>query len=482
MINKSFDLQNIKKVHFTGIKGVGMTALACIGKDLGWDISGSDSAEKFVTDEVLQQKGIKWDYNFDPDRINQVNPQLLIFTAAHQGEKNIEVLMAKKLKIPTLSQGEALGFVSQSKKTRISIAGVGGKTTTTAILATVLENSGMQPSYMVGSGKISSLAFCGKYDLDGDIFVTEADEYPSSFDNKFPKFYYQDPNILILPHLAFDHPDIYKGEEETLQVFFNMVNKMPDDSLIIANGDCQMINRLLKDSGKKIIYYGYLPHNNIQIKKTYFHLGKTGFDLEFNRRIQSYAINIVGQMNVANATAVIIAAKYLHLSDYQIIIGLKKYKGVARRLQIINKYKTSMLMDDYAHHPDEIKVTLKTLKEIYTNKRIVVIFQPHTFSRTKALFAEFAQSFIDCDVALLVDIYGSAREKVDNEINSEILADEINNQSHNAKYIKNYGGFLSYIKDINPKNTVFITMGAGDIFTWHSAMMQELKRYYDNWI
>jgi len=476
------NLSDLKKVHFTGIKGVGMTALACIGKDLGWQISGSDSSEKFVTDEVLASKGIRWEFGFDPDQISLEKPELVIYTAAHDGAKNPQVLMAKKLKIPILSQGEALGLISKTKKNRISIAGVGGKTTTTAMLATVLENSGMQPSYMVGAGKIPSLGFCGKYDLQGDTFITEADEYPCSSSDKRPKFYYQDPNILILPNLAFDHPDIYHCEAETLKVFEDLIVKMPSESLIIANGECEMIKTLLNSNQKRVIYYGFSEKNEIVIKNQIFHLGKTGFEIQSNRHTQPFAINLAGDMNVANATAVIIAARYLNIPDYQIIKGLKQYKGVARRMELVAKYKTTILMDDYAHHPDEIKASLKTIKSIYKNRQIIVIFQPHTFSRTKALFDQFSLSFNDCDKVLITNIYGSAREKMDNSISSSQLVEKINEISKNAVYIKNYGGFLDYMKEINVKNTVLVTMGAGDIFSWHGAMTGEIKTCYDRWI
>jgi len=480
--DQKLDLKTIKKVHFTGIKGVGMTALACIGKDLDWEISGSDTTEKFVTDSVLEKKGIKWSFGFDGDKIDQNKPGLVIYTAAHEGINNPEVKRAQKLDIPFMSQGEALGHISQSKRYKISIAGVGGKTTTTAMLATILENSGLQPSYMLGAGDIKSLDFCGKYDPKGDIFVTEADEYPCSLTDKKPKFYYQNPNIIIITNLAYDHPDVYQNEKETLAVFTNFINKLSDDGLLIINADSPLLRVLTKNFPQQIISYGYMDNCDVIISDIAYKNGKTGFNLTYNYANRAFAVKLAGKMNVSNTAAAIIASRKLGLSDYQIQKGLNTFRGVARRMEIIARYKTTLLMDDYAHHPDEIKATLATLATIYPKKKVIAIFQPHTYSRTKALFHEFASSFNNCQTVLIADIYASAREKSDNEINSELLTKEINMFNQNGVYVKNFGGFLEFMENKNLANTIIITMGAGDIFSWHEGIIQKIKRSYNKWI
>jgi UDP-N-acetylmuramate--alanine ligase len=172
-------------------------------------------------------------------------PDLVIYTAAHKGEDNPQVLEAKKLGIPVLSQGEAVGLF-QKTMTGISVAGVGGKTTTTALLATIFDRAGKNPSYMIGVGDVPSLDFTGSYNSNGDIFITEADEYACSPTNLKPKFYYQKPRVIIIPNLAFDHPDIYKSEEETMSVFAEFANSIGEDGILIVNYDCQKVRELIK--------------------------------------------------------------------------------------------------------------------------------------------------------------------------------------------------------------------------------------------
>jgi len=312
--------------------------------------------------------------------------------------------------------------------------------------------------------------------------LTEADEYPCSFIDKHPKFYYQDPNYLVITNLAYDHPDIYKNAEDTTRVFLALVERVPSDGLIIANGDSQMARNLFKKHRPNLLLYGTESNNDVVISNQVYHLSKTGFDLSQNYKSASFAIKLAGDMNVHNACAAVLISRAMGLSDSQIQTGLNQYRGVSRRMEIIHKFKTSILIDDYAHHPDEIKATISTLRKIYPKKKIVVIFQPHTYSRTKSLFDQFTQSFRDCDTVLLADIYGSAREKSDVSVSSEILTDEINKINKNANYIKNFAGFLEYTKNRSLSNTVLVTVGAGDIFSWHEAIIDKIKKSYNRWV
>ncbi len=476
------DLNLYKKVHFTGIKGVGMTALACIGKDLGWEISGSDTSEQFVTDSVLNKKNIVWETGFEAWRVMQSKPDLVVYTAAHGAENNPEVIQAKKMGIETITQGEALGIISKTKHKRISVAGVGGKTTTTAMLSTLLEEGGLDPSYMVGSGSIPSLEFCGKYNPNGDMFITEADEYSTSPKDTKPKFYYQDPNILILTNLAFDHPDVYRDEAHTLETFLELINKMSPDAKILVNWDCLMIKKLIAMTSRTVITYGQNLESQVQIRNCKYHLGKTGFSLRDGNKETDFAVKIGGDMNIRNACAAILVARMLGMSDYQIQKGLNKFNGVSRRLQRLTSYKTIVFMDDYAHHPDEIQNTIGAVRIMYPKKKLIVIFQPHTYSRTKALFEDFSRCFKNCDTVLLADIYASAREHTDDSVSSEVLSKSIQAYSNNCTYIKDISTLLDYVRLNKLRESVILTMGAGDIFTWHATIQEQVKKYYSVWI
>lgn len=450
------DLSQIKKIHFTGIKGVGMTALACIAKDFGCQISGSDTNESFVTDCVLEKKGISWTADFSPAKIEEIKPDLLIYTVAHSGEENVEVIKAQHLQIPTLSQAQALGAFAQTKKTTISIAGVGGKTTVTAWLSTVLECLDFHPSYMIGVGFVPSLNYSGKYDFDGDIFICEADEYKSSIYDIHPKFYYQNPKIIIIPNLSFDHPDVYKSEEETLQNFKTFIEKLPSDGALIINSDSILNQKLLKISNlkAKTLTYG---ETNGEFRISNF--SNKSFDFLSTR----FNISLFGKFNALNAAAVVLACQFLNINLEKIKSCLPKYTGIERRFQKIWQKNSTFIYDDYAHHPEEIKTTLEAFRLTFPQKKLITIFQPHTFSRTKSLFREFTQSFKNTDKLILLPIFASARETHDDSISSQILNDSINQISHNSIYLEKEK-VAAFLKTQNLENTIILTMGAGDVY------------------
>lgn len=489
------NLQNLKKIYFTGIKGVGMTALACIAKDFGMEVGGSDVGDSFVTDQILQKKGISIDKGFKIDNINSRIEHkstsdlpekdvidLLVYTAAHQGENNPEVKAAKYLNIPSLTFGEALGRFFNTKSTGISVAGVGGKTSTSAMLTTVLENAQQNPSYMIGVGEIPSLDFPGKYNHQGSVFISEADEYACSTTNHNPKFYYQNPQLIILTNLAFDHPDIYKDKQHTLQTFFDFACKLPADGKLIANLDSQMVQDLLimlRASDKfegKIITYGENPLADWQlvdyvIKNQQAYLT---IDDPDDERYQ-LKLNIPGIYNAKNAIATLIASIELKLDLQQVQFGLLKFIGTKRRFEKIGENGSNLFYDDYAHHPDEIKVTLKAARKWFDNKKIITIFQPHTFSRTKALFQNFVNSFEDSDQTIILDIFPSAREPFDDSINSQMLTKAIQEQYPHQKisYAKDFDQVLDLLQLEKLQNTVVITMGAGDVYKLHQKINKE---------
>ncbi|OGD63289.1 UDP-N-acetylmuramate--L-alanine ligase [Candidatus Beckwithbacteria bacterium RBG_13_42_9] len=470
------DLNKIKHIHFTGIRGVGMTALACLAVDFRMEVNGSDLEEKFVTEDALNKKGIPVYNGFSKGNIARSMPDLLVYGAAHGGEDNVEVQAARALKIPTLSQGEVLGLFYNTKK-GISVAGVGGKTTTTGMLATILGDAGKHPSYMVGAGKISSLVFPGKYDRKGEWFISEADEYVCSPQNKRPKFYYQQPKIVILPSLAYDHPDIYQNAKETLRIFKAFVEKIPPDGVLVANVESPMVRQLLdqiKIKGR-IITYGE-NRGDGRVKKYQANKEKIKFQIVCRNHIRPFILSIPGKINVLNATAAILTAEFLGLTDVEIQSGLLEFTGVSRRFEKIYEEDGSVLYDDYAHHPEEIKATLKIAKEWLLAKRLIVIFQPHTYSRTKALLNDFAQSFQDADKVIITEIFASAREKETLGINGQLLADKVKENHSQVEFCATLGDTITHLRKENLDKTAILTLGAGDIFLWHEKLIDLIKQ------
>lgn len=465
-----------KKIHFVGVKGVGMAPLAIIAKEAGFEVSGTDIKDKFITDEVLLRAEITSIIGFSEK--NVLGADLVITTGAHGGFSNIEVKKAKEMGIKVLTQGEAVGFFMKGRifKRRfigISVAGTHGKTTTTAMIATVLKSSGLDPSFLVGTGFIPSLGLPGHYGK-GEYFVAEADEYATEpVLDKTAKFLWQHPKIAVVTNIDFDHPDVYDSLADVVLVFSKFVSMLPENGLLIACGDDRGVCELLKTYKGQRITYGLLRSNDFVINNIKFKDGITEFTLEKNdSKLGKFYLSVFGEQNVLNATAAILTGYSLGLDTNFIKKGLLAFKGTKRRAEYIGKlYFGAKLFDDYAHHPTEIKATLKAFRDVFPNKKIVCIFQPHTFSRTRALFKQFITSFNYSDTVILTEIYSSFREKKDKAISSRDLAESIGKLGKDAIFLPELSDVVKYIDKNQYKNdTVLVTMGAGDIYKINSKL------------
>ena len=458
------NLRDIHCVHFTGIKGVGMTALACCFQDLGAKITGSDVAEVFVTDEILKKRQISWKIGFAPQ--NLANPDLLITTGAHGGLLNPEVKTAKERGIPVMTHGEALGFLMKGKR-GISFCGVGGKSTTSAMAATVLDHAGLALSYAVGVAEIFPLGFPGRFEKKGEFFVAEADEYATckGVDLR-PRFFWQNPEFIICTNIEYDHPDIYPNLAATKKTFLRFFQKIPPGGLLIINGDNPNNRDVLKSYRGNVFTYGRGEKNQWQVKNIICQERKSFFSLYYRKKKEaSFSLSIPGEYNILNATATIILGKTLGLSYKIVGEGIKKFKGTKRRFEKIGENQKITVYDDYAHHPSEIKATLRAARNWFgPTKRLIAIFQPHTFSRTKYLLKEFGTAFQDANIVVIAPIYASAREEKDPLITPAILAQEISKHQKGVYFVNNFKELISLIKKIAQKGDIAFTIGAGDIW------------------
>ncbi len=466
-------LKSIKNIHFTGIKGVGLTALALCTQDLGLTVSGSDMGDEFVTDEILKKRSINWQVGFSPSHVPPAT-SLLIYTAAHNGPNNPEVIAAKQQNLPTLSYGEALGLF-MSDKIGISLCGVGGKSTTSAMIATILEHANLNPSYAVGVGNIPCLGTPGKYHRHGKYFIAEADEYVAApgFDNT-PKFLYQTPQIIGVTTIRYDHPDVYPDFAATTLAYAKFFRKLPQDGLLVAFADDKDTMDIVNKSSRKVVTYGTHPQADVRLQSYHTTAGKSLSSFSYHGINHELVLHVPGKFNAINALCAFTIATELGVDPRTATEGLKTFTGTMRRFEVIGTTKTGVtVVDDYAHHPDEIQATLLAAKEWYPQKRIIAIFQPHTFSRTKALFDGFAQSFIASDEAIILPIYASARESFDPTVSSQDLVNAA--QKHGqVSYQENTANLLQYLKSTVSSGTVIITLGAGDIFLLGRKILNQL--------
>ena len=459
-----------KHIHFVGIKGVGTTPLAIIAKEAGFTVTGSDIGEVFITDEVLKKAGISPLVGFKKEHIT--SPDLVIFTGAHSGFDNIEVKEAKKKGIEVLTTGQAAGMFMNGKLFNknyigISIAGTHGKTTTSGMLATILKENNYDPSYIIGTSNINPLGSPGHFGR-GKYFVAEADEYANDPSNdKTPKFLWQHPQIAVITNIEFDHPDVYSSLDEIREGFIKFANQLPDTGILIVYGDDPQIQKLLKEYKKKFITFGFSPDNKYVITK----LSQSGEHMFFwvsgyGKNLGEFMLKVYGEHNALNALAAFIASIEAGVPLERAKSALRLFSGSKRRLEYIGELATgAKLYDDYAHHPTAVKKTLHALRKQFPKKKIICLFQPHTFSRTRKLFDDFLRAFEDADIVVLTDIYASLREPFDPTMTSKILC--IAMQQHHKEVIlqPKLQDVTNYINQKKFRSdTVLVTMGAGDIY------------------
>lgn len=415
----------IKRIHFIGIGGVGISAVARMMILGGKEISGSDVNESKITKE-LKNLGVKIYTGHKKENLES-DTDLVIHTIAIP-ENNCELVKARKLKIEMLSYPEILGLISKNLYT-IAISGTHGKTTTTAMTAKVFMDGQLNPTVTIGSllKDLKSNFIAG----DSKYFIVEACEYKRSFLNLQPK-------ILAITNIDNDHLDYYKNLEDIQRGFSELVSKVPTDGFLVCNSNNPTVKPILKSARCRVVDY-----------------------TKVNKKLQ---LKFPGIHNIENAKIAFAIGRITGIKEEKIIKSLENFSGTWRRFDFKGTTRNGALIyDDYAHHPTEIKTTLKSFKEKFPNRRLIVIFQPHLFSRTKILLRDFAESFNDVDEIVITPIY-AAREKPDKTINSSILAEKIKCNGKTIKCFKNFDTLVNYLGTNTHKDDIVLTMGAGDIY------------------
>jgi len=455
-----------KNIYLIGIKGVGMTMLAQFLAEKGNGISGSDICDTFLTDRVLKKEKIKVLSPFASKNIPE-KIDLIIHSSAFTVKNNVEMAFLKNnperfKKIRILSYAEALGEVFNGYY-GVAVCGSHGKTTTSAWLGYVLEKAGKAPNVLVGSRvpqlKGSSLLGKSRY------FIAEVDEYQN-------KLQYFKPQGVVLNNIEFDHPDFFKDQAAYTKVFADFVKKIPRAGWLVINNRDPEIRKIKKYCSGQVISYDIAPKNKTVETVNYLAHNlklKNGYQVFSVNDWGEFKISLWGEHNVYNALAVIAAARALKVSILDIRKHLAGFRGTERRAQLLGKYKGALIIDDYAHHPTEIKTTLTGLCARYPRKKIVTVFHPHTYTRTKALFKDFITSFGTTDELIVLDIYGSAREKQGGVSSPQLVKEIIKyNKSHQilqtVKHIATIPQAASYLRSRLKENDLLLLMGAGDVF------------------
>lgn len=454
-------LTGIKKVHFVGIGGAGMSALAKILVEKGYNVSGSDVKESVMTG-ILRDLGAKV---FIGQRAENIQDTEAIVVSSAIRENNPEVVEAKRLGLKRLHRSDVNAFLINNSK-GIAVAGAHGKTTTTSMLGVSLDYEGVSPSIIIG-GEVDYLGSNAKLGKS-DYLVSEADES----DGTFLKYY---PYIGIVTNVENDHMDHYGTMENIIKAFTQFLNQIREDGWGVVCFDNENIRNIVKNVNRKIVSYAIDHEADYVAANIKADASGTSFDvIHKGENLGTVKLNVPGRHNVLNAMACVVTGITLGQSVAQMAEGLTMFNGAKRRFQTKGKAHGVWVVDDYAHHPTEIATTLKAARQTQP-KRLVCAFQPHRYSRTQLLQKEYGSCFKDADLLVLTDVYSAGEDPIPG-VDGELLVKEVAEQTgQKTVYIKDKKEIAAYLKSIAQEGDLIMTMGAGDIVKCGEELVELLK-------
>ncbi len=456
------DLEKIRKIYFVGIGGIGMSATAGITKEAGYEVLGSDANTLYApSKDVLDSYDIEYFVGYNKQNIID-NPADLYVLSAGEDLANPEVAEIIEQKFLYCSFSELLYELSKDRL-RIVVAGTHGKSTTAGMLGTLLseiDDSG----FMVGAvlqGKETNFHVGA-----GNYFVFEGDEYKATFDDPTPKFQYYRPDILILNNIEFDHPDAFSSIEEILDEFRLLINSMPADGLLVYNSDDVHATALAFQAN--IASFAYSLDHEADFSATDMFFGPTGttFTVRDTKNIENdkpeqYQIALPGKINIYNALACIATLRALGFDKDLFKETLASFGGIKRRFELVGQKNGVIIIDDYAHHPTAVRETLNAARSRYSSKRIWAVFEPHTFSRTKATLPELVTSFKAADKVLIADIYPARETAAEATISGTEVVKAVSANHDNVRLVHNKNEALDILNIETGPDDVVIVMAVG---------------------
>ena len=445
------DFSKPVNVHFMGIGGISMSGLAEILLDRGFKVSGSDRAPSKIT-EALEEKGIIVKYGQVAANITD-DIELLVYTAAIS-EDNEELMEAKRRCIECIPRADMLGQIMKNYEIPIAISGTHGKTTTTSMITTILMKAALDPTVTVG-GMLDAIG--GNLRIgQSDVFVTEACEYTNSFLSFFPK-------VSIILNIEKDHMDFFKDIEDIRNSFRKFAELLPEDGLLVISADIENYEEICSNVKCRVVTFGNSEKADYRASElSYDDKGCGQFIVVRNgEKGEAVSLSVPGSHNVTNALATVAVADFLNIDKNAVSEGFLAFHGADRRFQFKGEINGVTVIDDYAHHPTEIRATLTAARN-YKDKKITVVFQPHTYTRTKAFFDDFVNALMIADRILLAEIY-AAREKNTLGISSKDLEIALKNKGADATFFENFDEIEKFILANCQSGEMLITMGAGNV-------------------
>jgi UDP-N-acetylmuramate--alanine ligase len=457
--------KHFEKVHFTGIGGVGMSGIAEVLHNLGYEVSGSDIKESETTNR-LKEMGITVSIGHSTENVSDAD---VVVISSAVSPYNPEIEAARKLSVPVIPRAEMLAELARLKY-GVLIAGAHGKTTTTSLVASVLAEGKFDPTVVIG-GKLKGIGSNAKLGR-GEFLVAEADES----DGSFLKL---SPTIAVVTNIDREHLDYFRTIDEIKNAFLSFINKIPFYGLSILYGDNEHIKELLPKIQRRFVTYGLSERLDLFAREVVTDGFKTRFEAVLNgESLGIFEVPLFGAHNVCNCLAAIAVANELTMAPDVTRKALKNFSGVQRRFEAKGTVSGIRVVDDYGHHPAEIMATLKAAKET-AGGRLIVVFQPHRYTRTRDLLTDFFYAFTDADRVVLMDIYPAGETPIEG-VNSEVLFKGIRDTGTNIEYIKDRTGILRYLDQELKGGDMLLTLGAGNVWKIGEEFLAEKMRNETN--
>ncbi len=452
-----------KHIHFVGIGGIGMSGIAEVLINLGYTVSGSDLKESDITRRLTALGGkIKSGHNAE-----WIKGADVVVTSSAVNHDNPEVQAAKESNTPVIPRAEMLAELMRLKNFGIAIAGSHGKTTTTSLIGWLLTEAGFDPTIVIG-GKVNSLEGSNAKLGEGEFLVAEADESDGSFLKLSPV-------VEVVTNIDMEHLDYYRDLEHIQATFLEFIDKIPFYGAAVLCLDDLNIVDILPRIDKRIITYGMTSQADIFARSVSVTGLSSQFEVWMNDTILGeITLALPGIHNVYNALASVTVGLELEIPFAKIADAMKSFTGVQRRLQIKGERRNILVIDDYGHHPTEIRATLSALRDAWPDRRLIVLFQPHRYSRTQALMKEFHNAFHRADLLFLTEIYGAGEKEIEG-INSETLLASIKMHGQRQVYLaESFDAMLDSVLSVLEENDIVLTLGAGNIWQAGEKLLSKL--------
>jgi UDP-N-acetylmuramate--alanine ligase len=453
--------RKIQHIHFVGIGGIGMSGIAEVLLNLGYQVSGSDLQETDLT-QRLASMGARVFYGHRQSNLHDAD---VVVTSTAVKADNPEVLEAHYRSTPVIPRAEMLAELLKMKFS-IAVSGMHGKTTTTSMIATLLAHGGLDPTVVIG-GKLASIGSNARLG-NGEVIVAEADES----DGSFLKL---GPSIAVITNIDREHLDYYRDIQDIKEAFLKFANLVPFYGSTVLCMDDEHVRDILPGIKRRTITYGITRAADYQARNISFTGASSRYDVYYRgEKLGDIQMNVPGLFNVYNSMAAVAVGRELDMDFPVIHEGLKTFFGVHRRLEVKGRVKDITVVDDYGHHPTEIVATLAAAKQVWKD-RVIVVFQPHRYTRTRALFKEFLTAFYDADVLVIMDIYAASETPIEG-VNSQNLFEGIQNKGHkHVKYLAGPDRVVDYLLETARPGDVIITQGAGNVWRVGEEFLKKAK-------